>query len=122
VVVVRIDRSSVARLFPDQLLSLRRPTSLGIWIIGMMFAAEAAVAIYSVYFVQIGHATSVWSAGQLAALTSLTWSIVALAASRIDKQRARRMLFIGPLVMTSALVLLAFWSSLPLWIGAIGLC
>jgi MFS family permease len=118
---LRLDRLSAAHLFPSRLMSLRQPSTLGIWILGLMYAAEAAAPLYMVYFVQIGHSTSVFFAGQFSTITALSWSVTALAISRFDKRKGRSMLILGPLLLTLGLALLVFWSSLPLAAGALAL-
>jgi len=117
----RLDRLSPARLFPSRILSFSQPSPLGIWILGLMFGSEAAAPLYMVYFVQIGHHTSVFFAGQFSAIVALFWSLTALAVSRFDKRQCRPLLILGPLSLTLGLATLIFWSSMPLWLSAIAL-
>jgi len=117
----RLDRMSAARLFPTRLLSLRDPSTLGIWILGLMFGAEAAAPLYIAYFVQVGHGTSVFFAGQFAAITALSWSMTSLYISRIDKTVGRSMLIVGPGLLTLGLAALMFWHAMPLYISAFAL-
>src|SRR5258706_3786312 len=117
----RLDCMSAARLFPTRLLSLRDPSTLGIWILGLMFGAEAAAPLYIAYFVQVGHGTSVFFAGQFAAITALSWSMTSLYISRIDKIVGRSMLIVGPGLLTLGLAALMFWHAMPLYISAFAL-
>jgi MFS family permease len=117
----RLDRMSAARLFPTHLLSLRDPSILGIWILGLMFGAEAAAPLYIAYFVQIGHGTSVFFAGQFAAITAFSWSMTSIYISRTDKSAARSMLIVGPGLLTLGLAALMFWHEMPLYISAFAL-
>jgi predicted MFS family arabinose efflux permease len=117
----RLDRLSRARLFPRRMLSFSQASPLGIWILGLMFGSEAPAPLYMVYFVQIGHHTSVFFAGQFSTIVALSWSVTALAVSRFDKRRCRPLLILGPLSLTVGLAMLICWSSLPLWISAIAL-
>jgi MFS family permease len=117
----RLDRMSAARLFPTHLLSLRDPSTLGIWILGLMFGAEAAAPLYIAYFVQIGHGTSVFFAGQFAAITAFSWSMTSIYISRTDKSAARSMLIVGPGLLTLGLAALMFWHEMPLYISAFAL-
>ena len=117
----RIDRQSAARLFPGNLLSLSGASPLGIWILGLMFGAEACAPLYIAYFVQVGHGTSVFFAGQYAAITAFSWSMAAIFIGRVGRRVSRAMLILGPLLLTLGLALLAFWDALPLAVSAIGL-
>jgi hypothetical protein len=117
----RIDRQSAARLFPGNLLSLSGASPLGIWILGLMFGAEACAPLYIAYFVQVGHGTSVFFAGQYAAITAFSWSMAAIFIGRVGRRVSRAMLILGPLLLTLGLALLTFWDALPLAVSAIGL-
>ena len=117
----RLDRMSAARLFPTRLLSLRDPSTLGVWIIGLMFGAEVAAPLYITYFVQVGRGTSVFFAGQFAAITAFSWSVTSIYISRFDKAAARSMLVVGPALLTIGLAGLMFWNGLPLYINAFSL-
>jgi MFS family permease len=117
----RIDRRSENRLFPRNLLSLSHPSTLGVWIIGSMFGADAGPPIFMAYFVQLGHGTSVFFAGQFAAITALAWSVSAIFASRIRRQNGRAMLIVGPACLMTGLGILMFWSYLPLAVSGIAL-
>jgi MFS family permease len=117
----RLDRRSQNRLFPRQLLSLSIPSTLGVWIIGSMFGADAGPPTFMAYFVQLGHGTSVFFAGQFAAITAFSWSMSALFASRIRRENGRIMLIVGPACLMSGLSVLIFWSYLPLAIGGLAL-
>ena len=117
----RIDRQSAARLFPGNLLSLSGASPLGIWILGLMFGAEACAPLYIAYFVQVGHGTSVFFAGQYAAITAFSWSMAAIFIGRVGRRVSGAMLILGPLLLTLGLALLTFWDALPLAVSAIGL-
>ena len=117
----RIDRQSAARLFPGNLLSLSGASPLGIWILGLMFGAEACAPLYIAYFVQVGHGTSVFFAGQYATITAFSWSMAAIFIGRVGRRVSGAMLILGPLLLTLGLALLAFWDALPLAVSAIGL-
>ena len=117
----RLDRLNATRLFPSHLMSLRQPATLGIWILGLMYGAEASAPLYMVYFVQLGHHTSVFFAGEFSSVTAFSWSFTALAISRLDKRVGRPFLILGPLLLLLGLLLLVFWSSLPLAAGALAL-
>jgi MFS family permease len=117
----RLDRRSPSHLFPTRLLSLREPSTLGVWILALMFGTEAAAPIYMAYFVQIGHHTSVFFAGQFSAITALSWSLSAIYISRYDKSTCRPMLILGPGLLTLGLAALMFWNAMPLYVSAFAL-
>ena len=117
----RLDRRRAPRLFPTRLLSLREPSTLGVWILGLMFGAEAAAPLYIAYFVQIGHGTSVFFAGQFSAVTALSWSLTAIYIGRYEKSVGRPMLIVGPALLTLGLAGLMFWHAMPLYLGALAL-
>jgi MFS family permease len=120
-ICLHIDRRSTARLFPADLLSLRRAAPLGIWILGLMFGSEACAPLYIAYFVQIGHGTSVFFAGQFAAITAFSWSAAAILIGRVGQRTSRAMLILGPALLTLGLVMLVFWHELPLAVSALAL-
>ena len=117
----RLDRRSAQRLFPRNLLSLRHRSTLGVWIIGFMFGADSGPPIYMAYFVQVGHGSSVFLAGQFAATTAFAWSISAMFASRFAKAQGRHMLVVGPACLTTGLTVLIFWPHLSLLAAGVAL-
>lgn len=117
----RLDRMSAARLFPTGLLSLRDRSTLGVWILGLMYGAEAAAPLYIAYFVQVGHGTSVFFAGQFATITAFSWSVSSIYISRFDKSVGRPMLILGPGLLTLGLAALMCWHAMPLYISAFAL-
>ena len=120
-ICLHIDRRSAARLFPRDLMSLRRAAPLGIWILGLMFGSEACAPLYIAYFVQIGHGTSVFFAGQYAAITAFSWSAAAILIGRVGPQTSKAMLLLGPALLSFGLAMLVFWHDLPLAVSAIAL-
>ncbi|MDY0885619.1 MFS transporter [Dongia soli] len=116
-----LDRRSAQRLFPRNLLSLANPSTLGVWIIGLMFGAEAGPPIYMTYFVQVGYGHSVFFSGQFAAIVALAWSASAIYVSRIGQHLGRTMLIVGPACLAIGLSVLVFWHMLPLAIGGLAL-
>jgi predicted MFS family arabinose efflux permease len=117
----RLDHRSAQRLFPQHLLSLRRISALGIWILGFMFAADSGPPIYMTYFVQVGHGTSVFFAGQFAAITALAWSVSAIAVSHRGGRFGRAMLLTGPSCLLIGFAALTLWQHLPLPLSGIAL-
>jgi MFS family permease len=120
-ICLHVDRRSAARLFPADLLSLRRAAPLGIWILGLMFGSEASAPLYIAYFVQIGHGTSVFFAGQYAAITAFSWSVAAIFIGRVGRETSKAMLLLGPALLSLGLAMLIFWHELPLAASALAL-
>lgn len=116
-----LDHHSTQRLFPRHLLSLRRVSILGVWILGFMFAADSGPPIYMAYFIQVGHGTSVFFAGQFAAITALAWSVAAIAVSHRGGSFGRAMLLTGPACLLAGFAALFFWQHLPLPLSGLAL-
>lgn len=117
----RIDHRSEQHLFPRHLLSLSRISILGIWIIGFMFAADSGPPIFMTYFIQIGHGTSVFFAGQFAAITALAWSVAAIGVSHRGRRFGHLMLLVGPTCLLTGFSILVLWQHLPLVISGFAL-
>src|SRR5262249_61573376 len=117
---LHLDRRSSPRLFPAHLLSLARPSSLGVWIVGLMYAAEAGPPLYNTYFVQIGRGSSVYVAGEFASIVALSWSACAILVARIGRPCGPAMVVTGPALLAAGLGLLVFWPAIPLAVAAIG--
>ncbi len=106
---LHLDRRAHAPLFPARLLSLRDPSALGLWIVGLMPLAEASVFLFVPYVAQVHMGMSVMHAGQIASLTALGWSFSAMAVARLGSRSADWMIVIGPILLTIGMFLLA-WS------------
>jgi MFS family permease len=115
------DRRAKHRLFPRRLISARQPAALGIWIISMMYAGEAAASVFVPYLVQIGHGTSAFIAGQFAALSSIAWSVSAFTIRNLASRKTNVWIITGPLLLAIGLCVLTAWTHIPLAVAAIGL-
>jgi len=115
------DRKARHRLFPRRLVSARQPAALGIWIIALMYAGEAAASIFVPYLVQVGHGTSAFVAGQFAALSSIAWSISAFAIRNLASRKTNLWIVTGPLLLALGLGTLTLWAHMPLAVSALGL-
>jgi MFS family permease len=109
------------RLFPRRLISARQPAALGIWIISMMYAGEAAASVFVPYLVQIGHGTSAFVAGQFAALSSIAWSVSAFTIRNLASRKTNVWIIAGPLLLALGLGVLTLWTHTPLAVAAVGL-
>jgi MFS family permease len=105
---LRMDRRARAPLFPARLLSSHSASSLGLWIIGLMPLAEAAVFLFIPYIAQVHLGMSVMHAGQIASITALGWSFSAMAVARMGDKQATRMIIVGPILLTAGMFMLAW--------------
>lgn len=105
---LRIDRRARAPLFPAWLLSSRRASSLGLWIIGLMPLAEAAVFLFIPFVAQVHLGMSVLQAGQIGSITALGWSFSAMIVARLGDKLATRLIIVGPVLLTIGMFLLAW--------------
>jgi MFS family permease len=105
---LRLDRRARSPLFPVQLLSIRSPSSLGLWIIGLMPLAETGVFLFIPYVAQVHMGFSVMQAGQIASITALGWSVSAMAVARVGERQATRLIVAGPILLTLGMFLLAW--------------
>lgn len=105
---MRMDRRARAPLFPAQLLSGRATSSLGLWIIGLMPLAEAAVFLFIPYFAQVHLGLTVMHAGQIGSITALGWSFSAMIVARSGEKQATRLIIVGPILLTIGMFLLAW--------------
>jgi hypothetical protein len=106
---LHLDRRAHAPLFPAQLLSPRHPSSLGLWIIGLMPLAEAAVFLFVPYIAQVHMGMTVMHAGQIASLTAIGWSFSAMIVARLKPSVATTLIVVGPILLTIGMFLMA-WS------------
>jgi hypothetical protein len=104
-----LDRHARSPLFPSRILSPRPASSLGLWIIGLMPLAEAAVFLFVPYVAQVHMGMSVLHAGQISSLTALGWSFSAMLVARAAPVTATRLIMIGPVLLTIGMLALA-WS------------
>jgi len=122
---LRIDRRARSPLFPARLLSSRPASSLGLWIIGLMPLAEAAVFLFIPFIAQVHLGMSVMHAGQIGSITALGWSFSAMIVARLDDKQATRLIIVGPILLTIGMFMLA-WAidatNLPVIVTGLALC
>ena len=105
---LRLDRRARSPLFPAHLLSSRSASSLGLWIIGLMPLAEAAVFLFVPFIAQVHLGMSVMHAGQVGSITALGWSFSAMVVARLDDKQATRLIIVGPILLTIGMFMLAW--------------
>jgi MFS family permease len=122
---LRLDRRARSPLFPARLLSSRSASSLGLWIIGLMPLAEAAVFLFIPFIAQVHLGMSVMHAGQIGSITALGWSFSAMIVARLDDKQATRLIIVGPILLTIGMFMLA-WAidagNLPVIMTGLALC
>jgi MFS family permease len=122
---LRLDRRARSPLFPARLLSSRPASSLGLWIIGLMPLAEAAVFLFIPFIAQVHLGMSVMHAGQIGSITALGWSFSAMLVARLDDKQATRLIIVGPILLTIGMFMLA-WAidakDLPVIMAGLALC
>ncbi|MSP82330.1 MAG: MFS transporter [Alphaproteobacteria bacterium] len=106
-VALRADARSAVPLFPRRLLSTRAAAPLGIWILTLMFCAEAAVSVYGALLVQTLFGASPVVAGYVLAIVAFAWTVTALLTARLSGPSADGAIVAGPLLLVIGLTGLA---------------
>jgi len=102
----RADRGAPVRLFPSDLLVLRRVAPLGIWLLTVMCCAEAAVGVYIPLLVQTLYGTSSLVAGYFLAIVAFAWTVAALIAARFSGPVVDAFIVAGPTLLCLGLLAL----------------
>lgn len=104
---LRADRRAALSLFPRNLLMLSRAAPLGIWILTLMFCAEAAVGVYTPLLVQTLFGATPIFAGYCLAIVALAWSAGALLVARVTGPLVEACIVAGPTLQVLGLAVLA---------------
>lgn len=104
---LRADRRAALSLFPRNLLALDRAAPLGIWILTLMFCAEAAVGVYLPLLAQTIFGASPLFAGYCLAIVALAWSAGALLVARLRGPPVEACIVAGPALQVLGLAALA---------------
>ena len=102
--MLRLDGASPERLFPADMLSLRRAVGKGFWMIFFVAMSTTPGSVYLALFLQILHGIPAAAAGYFYAGQSLAWTAAALLSARLAGSRARGALVLGPLMMAAGFV------------------
>ncbi|MBV8827555.1 MAG: MFS transporter [Hyphomicrobiales bacterium] len=102
--MLRLNRRAAVRLLPGDAFSLRSLTGVGLWCALLLAIAYSPLQIFVPLFLQRLHRFEPLGAGYAVAGASLGWTVAALAVAGLSKTWARRMLVIGPAVMTIGLL------------------
>lgn len=96
---LRRDRRAATRLFPRDLLGLGSIAPLGLWVLALMFCAEAAVGVYVPLLAQTLFDTTALVAGFLLAVVAFAWTASALAVARIRGRMVEVLIVAGPALL-----------------------
>jgi MFS family permease len=102
--MLRLNRNAAERLLPSDAFSLRSVTGVGLWSSLLLAIAYSPLQIFVPLFLQRLHGFEPLAAGYAVAGSSLGWTAGALAVAGFSTVWARRMLMIGPAVMTIGLL------------------
>jgi predicted MFS family arabinose efflux permease len=95
--MLRQDGAARDRLFPAQMLSLRRRVGQGFWMIFFVAMSTTPGSVYLPLLLQALHGVSPAAAGYFYAAQSLAWTAAAILSARLGGARARGALVLGPL-------------------------
>jgi predicted MFS family arabinose efflux permease len=97
--MLRLDRGARHRLFPAEMLSLRRRVGMGFWMIFFVAMSTTPGSVYLALLLQTLHGISPASAGYFYAVQSLAWTGAAIVSARLSGARVRAALVLGPLMI-----------------------
>jgi hypothetical protein len=100
----RLDGASPERLFPADMLSLRRSVGKGFWVIFFVAMSTTPGSVYLALFLQVLHGIPAAAAGYFYAGQSLSWTAAALLSARLAGSRVRGALVLGPLMTAAGFV------------------
>jgi predicted MFS family arabinose efflux permease len=98
---VRADRRASSPLFPRDMLSLAQPLGRGFWIIFLLAMSTTPVGVFIPLLLQAIHGVPPAVAGYLQASQSLSWSMSTLVVARLDRDRVRAAIVLGPCLVTA---------------------
>ena len=101
---VRADRRASSPLFPRDMLSLAQPLGLGFWTIFLLAMSTSPVGVFIPLLLQVIHGVPPAVAGYLQASQSFSWTMATLVAARLDRDRVRAAIVLGPCLVTAGFV------------------
>jgi predicted MFS family arabinose efflux permease len=102
--MLRLDGASPERLFPAEMLSLRRAVGKGFWMIFFVAMSTTPGSVYLALLLQVLHGIPAAAAGYFYAGQSLAWTAAALLSARLAGSRARGALVLGPLMIAAGFI------------------
>jgi predicted MFS family arabinose efflux permease len=107
---VRLDRRASAPLFPRDMLSLAQPLGQGFWTIFLLAMSTSPVGVFIPLLLQAIHGVPPAVAGYLQASQSFSWTLATLVGARLDSDRVRAAIVVGPCVVTAGFV--GLWATI----------
>lgn len=101
---LRLDRHASVRLFPRDMLSLKRPLGRGCWMILLLAVSTSPSGVFIPLLLQVIHGVPPATAGYLQATTSLSWTTATLIAARLEGPRVRVAIVLGPCLVAAGFV------------------
>jgi MFS family permease len=102
--MLHLNRNASVRLLPSDAFSLRSLTGVGLWSALLLAIAYSPLQIFVPLFLQRLHGFEPLGAGYAVAAASLGWTFAALAVAGLSNVWSRRMLVLGPAMMTIGLL------------------
>lgn len=102
-VALLADRRAATPLFPRDLTRARTAAPIGIWILTLMFCAEAAVSVYVALLAQQMFGASPVVAGYILAVVAFAWTLSALAVARVRGPLTDAAILAGPVLLAAGL-------------------
>ncbi len=93
---LRLDRRASLRLFPRDMLSLRRPLGRGCWMILLLAVSTTPSGVFIPLLLQVIHGVPPAVAGYLQASQSFSWTMATLVGARLESHRVRVAIVLGP--------------------------
>ena len=101
---VRADRRASSPLFPRDMLSLALPLGQGFWMIFLLAMSTSPVGVFIPLLLQAIHGVPPAVAGYLQASQSFSWTMATLVGARLDNDRVRGAIVLGPCLVATGFV------------------
>jgi len=96
--MLRLDTTAHARLFPMGMLSIGRRIGQGFWMVFLLGMSTTPGGVYVPLLVQVLHGVTPAAAGYLYAVQSLSWTTGTILSAQVSPVRARTVIVLGPLL------------------------
>jgi predicted MFS family arabinose efflux permease len=104
ILAVRADRRASSPIFPREMLSLAQPLGRGFWTIFLLAMSTSPVGVFIPLLLQTIHGVPPAVAGYLQASQSFSWTMATLVGARLDADRVRASIVLGPCLVTAGFV------------------
>jgi predicted MFS family arabinose efflux permease len=106
--MLRLDTTAHARLFPMGMLSIGRRIGQGFWMVFLLGMSTTPGGVYVPLLVQVLHGVTPAAAGYLYAVQSLSWTTGTILSAQVSPVRARAVIVLGPLLTATGFTGLFF--------------